>query len=52
VAGFTAFARLKNATDEKYPSRSLLALEEGRAASYYPMPERSYEVGILWRLLD
>ena len=52
VAGFTAFVRLRNATDEEYPSRSLMALEEGRPASYYPMPERNYEIGILWRLLD
>ncbi|MBN1503444.1 MAG: TonB-dependent receptor [Candidatus Eisenbacteria bacterium] len=52
LAGFTAFARLRNASDEEYPSRSLMSLEEGRSAAYYPMPGRSYEVGILWRLLD
>ena len=52
LSGFTAFARLRNATNEEYPSRSLMALEAGRPASYYPMPERNYEIGILWRLLD
>ena len=52
ISGFTAFVRLRNATDEEYPSRSLKSLEEGRPAAYYPMPERNYEIGILWRLLD
>jgi outer membrane cobalamin receptor len=52
MAGFTAFARLRNATDAEYPSRSLRLLEEGQPARYYPMPGRNYEIGLLWKLLD
>ena len=52
VAGFTAFVRLRNATDEDYPSRFPRPPERGEPFSYYPMPGRNYEIGILWRLLD
>jgi len=52
LSGFTAFVRLRNATDTEYPSRSLMSLEEGRPAAYYPMQGRNYEIGILWKLLD
>ncbi len=53
IAGFTAFIRLRNATDETYPSRYLKSpASEGKPASYFPMPGRGYEFGILWTLLD
>lgn len=54
LAGFTAFARLRNATDEYYPSRNLEFApgQKGPDAIYYPMPGRNYDVGILLRLLD
>jgi vitamin B12 transporter len=54
LAGFTAFARLRNATNEYFPSRNLEFApgQKGPQAFYYPMPGRNYDVGILVRLLD
>jgi len=54
LAGFTAFARLKNATKEYYPSRNLEFApgQSGPQAVYYPMPGRNYDVGIMVQLLD
>jgi vitamin B12 transporter len=54
LAGFTAFARLRNATNEYYPSRNLEFApgQKGPQAIYYPMPGRNYDVGILLRLLN
>jgi len=54
IAGFTAFARLKNATNESYPSRNLQFApgQRGPEPVYYQMPGRNYDVGILVRLLD
>lgn len=54
LAGFTAFARLKNATNEYYPSRNLEFApgQSGPRAVYYPMPARNYDMGIMVQLLD
>jgi outer membrane cobalamin receptor len=54
LAGFTAFARLRNATNEYYPSRNLEFApgQKGPEAIYYSMPGRNYDVGILLQLLD
>jgi len=54
LAGFTAFARLRNVTNEYYPSRNLEFApgQKGPEAIYYPMPGRNYDVGILLRLLN
>ena len=54
LAGFTAFARLRNATNEYYPSRYIEFFPgwKGPDAVYYPMPSRNYDVGITVQLLD
>jgi outer membrane cobalamin receptor len=54
IAGFTAYLRFRNMTDEDYPSRYLespYTQERGRPL-YYPMPGRDFEVGMTWRLVD
>jgi outer membrane receptor for ferrienterochelin and colicin len=49
IAGFTAFVRLRNVTDEVYPSRYP---KPGEPGVYFPMPGRTYEIGFLWKLVD
>ncbi|UCF78715.1 MAG: TonB-dependent receptor [Candidatus Eiseniibacteriota bacterium] len=54
VAGFTAYLRVRNMTDEQYPSRYLESpyTEALGRPVYYPMPGRQYEIGMTWRLVD
>ncbi len=54
MAGFTAYVRFRNITDEEYPSRYLESPynEERGRPLYYSMPGREYELGMMWRLLD